>query len=237
MVLSEASPRPASGGTGGTPSASAFRLKIEVVRGLPTLLPRITEAARLGKEDSDLRMDTLRGERGDASARLLRSSDFSDDALVGEVALGNCVDCVGVSGVRRSVVVEQFGVRGNSVDMAETKPLWTGESVKADERGVTGIVLLVTCLVNSAIARKQYFPGVVKANNTGRTCAQSDGSCKLDMLQNVNEGERLTIVHLEMYWRWPIAAFYVLQCRIHFSRFRFYWVLLRMGRFVSSAQI
>lgn len=32
----------------------------------------------------------------------------------------------------------------------------------------------VTCLQNVAIARKQYFAGVVKENRTGKTCAASD---------------------------------------------------------------
>lgn len=34
-------------------------------------------------------------------------------------------------------------------------------------------VIPVTCLQNEEIARKQNFPGVVKANNTGMMCAVS----------------------------------------------------------------
>lgn len=45
--------------------------------------------------------------------------------------------------------------------------------VAGGDVGSQAVPDIVTCLQKVAIARKQYFAGVVKANKTGNTCAAS----------------------------------------------------------------
>ena len=76
----------------------------------------------------------------------------------------------------------------------------------------------VTCLQNEAIARWQYFPGVVNGKRTGRTWATSKerkrsviGSYR-DALSNC----RYTIVNLKVHWRGPQVFFNMLESWVHF---------------------